>query len=74
MSFLSFKSGGWRDGSVVKITSCSFKGPGFCYQLPHSSSQLSEIPVPGEHSLTYIHAGKTPMHIKKQNEKKKIVQ
>ena len=28
-------SWGWRDGSVVKSTDCSFKGPEFKSQQPH---------------------------------------
>jgi hypothetical protein len=36
----------WRDGSEVKSTDCSFKGPGFASQHPHGGSQLSVTPVP----------------------------
>ena len=32
---------GWRDGSVVKSTTCSSKGPEFNSQKPHGSSQPS---------------------------------
>jgi hypothetical protein len=32
---------GWRDGSVVKSTDCSFKGPEFKSQQPHDGSQPS---------------------------------
>jgi hypothetical protein len=32
---------GWRDGSAVKSTDCSSKGPEFNSQQPHSGSQLS---------------------------------
>ena len=35
---------GWRDGSVVKSTDCSFRGPGFNSQDPYDSSQLSMMP------------------------------
>ena len=33
--------GGWRDGSVVKSTDCSFRGPEFNSQQPHGGSQPS---------------------------------
>jgi hypothetical protein len=33
--------GGWRDGSVVKITDCSSEGPEFSSQQPHGGSQPS---------------------------------
>jgi hypothetical protein len=33
--------GGWRDGSVVKITDCSSEGPEFKSQQPHGGSQPS---------------------------------
>jgi hypothetical protein len=32
---------GWRDGSVVKSTVCSFGGPEFNSQQPHGGSQPS---------------------------------
>jgi hypothetical protein len=32
---------GWRDGSVVKSTDCSSKGPEFISQQPHGGSQPS---------------------------------
>jgi hypothetical protein len=35
------KIGGWRDGSVVKSTDCSSKGPEFKSQQPHGGSQPS---------------------------------
>jgi hypothetical protein len=31
---------GWRDGSVVKSTDCSSRGPEFNSQYPHGGSQL----------------------------------
>jgi hypothetical protein len=31
----------WRDGSAVKSTDCSSRGPEFSSQEPHSGSQLS---------------------------------
>ena len=48
----------WRDGTVVKSTVCSSKGPGINSQHPHGSSQLTVTPVP-DRSDTLI-----PMHIK----------
>jgi hypothetical protein len=35
------EAGGWRDGSAVKSTDCSFRGPKFKSQQPHGGSQLS---------------------------------
>jgi hypothetical protein len=32
---------GWRDGSVVKSTDCSSRGPEFKSQQPHGGSQPS---------------------------------
>ena len=32
---------GWRDGSVVKSTDCSSRGPEFNFQQPHGGSQPS---------------------------------
>jgi hypothetical protein len=32
---------GWRDGSVVKNTDCSSRGPEFNSQQPHGGSQPS---------------------------------
>jgi len=34
---------GWRDGSVVKSTDCSSRGPEFKSQQPHGGSQPSEM-------------------------------
>jgi len=34
-------AGGWRDGSVVKSTDCSSRGPEFNSQQPHGGSQPS---------------------------------
>jgi hypothetical protein len=31
--------GGWRDGSAIKSTGCSSKGPEFNSQQPHGGSQ-----------------------------------
>jgi hypothetical protein len=37
------KHRGWRDGSVVKSTGCSSRGPEFNSQKPHGDSQPSVI-------------------------------
>jgi hypothetical protein len=34
---------GWRDGSAVKSTDCSSKGPEFKSQQPHGGSQPSKM-------------------------------
>ena len=34
---------GWRDGSVVKSTDCSSRGPEFNSQQPHGGSQPSVV-------------------------------
>jgi hypothetical protein len=34
-------TGGWRDGSAVKSTDCSFRGSEFNFQQPHRGSQPS---------------------------------
>jgi hypothetical protein len=40
---------GRRDGSAIKRTGCcSSRGPGFNFQHPNDSSQLSVTPVPGD--------------------------
>jgi hypothetical protein len=39
--FIRFRVGGWRDGSVVKSTDCSFRGPEFNSQQPHDGLQQS---------------------------------
>jgi hypothetical protein len=40
---------GWRDGSAVKKTGCSSRGPEFNSQLPHTSSQLQF------HGILFLH-------------------
>jgi hypothetical protein len=35
------KGGWWRNGSAVKSTDCSFRGPEFSSQQPHGGSQPS---------------------------------
>jgi hypothetical protein len=37
---------GWRDGSAVKSTDCSSRGPEFKSQQPHGGSQPSVTSVP----------------------------
>jgi hypothetical protein len=43
---------GWRDGSVMKSTGCSSRGPEFNSQQPHGGSQPS---VMGSDALFYVH-------------------
>jgi hypothetical protein len=38
----------WSDGSLVKSTDCSSRGPRFNSQHLHGSSQLSVTPVSGD--------------------------
>ena len=38
----------WRDGSGVKSTGCSYRGPRFNSLHPHGGSQPSITPVPGD--------------------------
>jgi hypothetical protein len=40
---LTHLASGWRDGSAVKNTDCSSKGPEFNSQQPHGGSQPSVI-------------------------------
>lgn len=67
----------WRCGSVVKTTSCSFRGPRFDSQDSHGSSQPSltpdpETPTPSpdlfrDHAWVWhkdMHESKTLIHIK----------
>lgn len=42
------ETGDWRNGSVVKSTSCSSCGPRFNSQHPNESLQLPITPVPGD--------------------------
>jgi hypothetical protein len=42
---------GWRDGSVVKSTDCSSRGPEFNSQQPHGGSQSS---VMGSDALFWL--------------------
>jgi hypothetical protein len=43
MAFKMLKLGGWRDGSTIKSTDCSSRGPRFCLetQQPHGRLQIS---------------------------------
>jgi hypothetical protein len=45
----------WRDGSAVESIDCFPRGSGFKPQKPHSSSQRSATPVPGDLTLSYRH-------------------
>jgi hypothetical protein len=40
-SLKEIQEGGWRDGSAVKSTDCSSRGPEFNSQQPHGDSQPS---------------------------------
>jgi hypothetical protein len=78
--FLKSKIRGWRDGSAVKNTGCSSRGPRFNSQHPHGGSQLCDT-VP--HTTvcnssskksgafnTDRHTGKTPKHAKRKEKEK----
>jgi hypothetical protein len=60
--YLSNEKEGWRDGSVVKSTDCSSRGPEFNSQQPHGGSQpsvMGSVPSSGvseesSNVLTYI--------------------
>jgi hypothetical protein len=47
-------TGGWRDGSVVKVTNCSSKGPEFKPQQPPGGSQLTLSPGVSEDSYSVL--------------------
>ena len=47
---------GWRDGSVVKSTGCSSRGPGFSSQHPHGSLQLFVTPISDTFTQTNMQA------------------
>jgi hypothetical protein len=53
--FINTKITGWRDGSIVKSTGRYSRGPRFCSQHPHGSSQLSVIPVSGDLTPSHRH-------------------
>jgi hypothetical protein len=57
--------GGWRDGSGVKSTACSFRGPEFNSQQPHGGSQPS---VMGSNALFWP-PGRMPGKIFKKMKK-----
>ena len=40
-SSFKIKASGWRDGSAVKSTDCSYEGPEFKSQQPHGGLQPS---------------------------------
>jgi hypothetical protein len=53
---------GWRDGSVVKSTGCSSRGPESNFQQPHGGSQPS---IGGSDALFWhegVHANKALIH------------
>ena len=74
--FLRFTFLDWRDGSLVKSTDCSSRGPKFSSQHPHGSSQLT-VPYNchsssrAGHPHTDIHAGKTKPKPKPKPKNKK---
>lgn len=57
--FFNPSSPGWRDGLVVKRTSCSDRSTGFGFQRPHGSSQLSLTQVPGHLSPSGLYSHQT---------------
>jgi hypothetical protein len=65
---------GWRGGSAVKGTGCSFRGPRFGFQQLHSSPQISITPVTGHlrpsglcrHQALIHTRGKPPLIKKKK--------
>jgi hypothetical protein len=47
---------GWRDGSEIKSTDCSSRGPEFNFQQPHGGSQPSVMAsLPGRVEDQHIH-------------------
>jgi hypothetical protein len=64
---------GWRNGSVVKSTECSSRGPRFDSQNPHNCPwfQIQGNPMPSSDfcrtqvcmCCTHMHVGKTHTHI-----------
>lgn len=46
---------GWRDGSVIKSSGSSSRGPRFNFQHPHGSLQLSVIPGGGDLAPSHRH-------------------
>ena len=64
---------GWGDGSEVKSTCCSCRGPRFSSQRPHGGPQPSVTPVPGDPSsplkelthMIHAHTHTQKMHFKK---------
>lgn len=54
---------GWRDGSVVKSTSCSSRGLQFNSQHPQGSSKLSNTPFLGDQTPSSgLHTGTRYRH------------
>lgn len=65
---------GWRDGPGVRSTCCSYRGPGFRSQYPHSGFQSSLTPIAGNLTpefhqywafikCTFSHLRKTLIHL-----------
>jgi len=50
MHSIEMKLQGWRDGSAVKSTDCSSRGPEFEFPLPYDGSQP---PVMGSGALSW---------------------
>ena len=71
-------TGDWRDGSVVRSTSCSYRGPRFDFHHPCDGSQLESVNYSCSRFnaffwppwaqiyrfCTDMYAGKIPVHIK----------
>jgi hypothetical protein len=55
---------GWRDGSVVKSTGCSSRGPEFNSQESHGGSQASVMGSDAHGLLTGVHADRALIYIK----------
>ena len=56
---LSQNTRGWRDGSAVRSTCCSYRGPGFSSQHSDSSLEPFVNPIPGDPKgihIVHIHA------------------
>jgi hypothetical protein len=58
---------GWRDGSAVKSTDCSYRGPEFNSQQLHDGSQPSVMGIP---LLVCLKTATVHSHIFKKKKKK----
>jgi hypothetical protein len=54
----------WRDGSAVKGTGCSSRGPEFNSQQPHGGSQSSVMGSDALFWLAGVHADRALIYIK----------